>query len=348
MRAAFLDSPSASETPLVLREASEPRPADGEVLLDVSACAVCRTDLQICRGDLSPHRSPVIPGHQIVGRVLEVGPGVARPKLGERVGVAWLASTDGSCWQCRRGRENLCEAARFTGWDVDGGFATRVVARADFTYPLPEGFDDLHAAPLLCGGVIGYRSLVRSGIQPGGRLGLYGFGASAHLAIQVARFWGCRVFVATRSAAERQRALTLGAEWSGDSFERPPEPLDAAVTFAPVGSLVRAALQALAPGGTVAINAIHLDGIPAFPYDELWRERGIVSVANFTREDARAFLELAGRIPIAVTLEAHPLEGVNQALGRLERGEVAGAAVLETGTRLGRSAPPSAGAAFVP
>jgi alcohol dehydrogenase, propanol-preferring len=329
MRAAFLDSPSASETPLTLREAADPSPGPAEVLLEALACAVCRTDLQICRGDLPIHRSPVVPGHQIVGRVIETGRGVVRPRLGERVGVAWLGSTDGSCSQCQRGRENLCEAARFTGWDVDGGYATRVVARADFTYALPEGFDDLQAAPLLCGGVIGYRSLLRSGIQPGGRLGLYGFGASAHLAIQVARFWGCRVFVVTRSPAERRRAMTLGAEWSGDSLERPPEPLDAAVTFAPVGSLVRTALQALAPGATVAINAIHLDGIPAFPYDELWRERGIVSVANFTREDARAFVDLAARIPIKVTLEAHPLEEVNRALGRLERGEVAGAAVLK-------------------
>ena len=328
MRAAFLDSPSASETPLTLREAADPRPGKGEVLVEVLACAVCRTDLQICRGDLTPHRSPVIPGHQIVGRVLEVGEGVLRPRLGERVGVAWLASTDGACPQCRRGRENLCEAARFTGWDVDGGYATRAVARADFTFPLPERFDDLQAAPLLCGGVIGYRALLRSGIQPGGRLGLYGFGASAHLAIQVARFWGCRTFVATRSVDERRRAMALGAEWSGGALEKPPEPLDAAVTFAPVGSVVRAALQALAPGGTVAINAIHLDGIPAFPYEELWRERGLVSVANFTREDARAFLDLAGRIPVEVTFEAHPLEQANQALLRLERGEVVGAAVL--------------------
>ncbi len=328
MRAAFLDSPAASETPLVLREAADPRPGKGEVLLEVLACAVCRTDLQICRGDLAPHRQPVIPGHQIVGRVIQTGEGVLHPKLGERVGVGWLASTDGTCFQCRRGRENLCEAARFTGWDVDGGYATRVAARADFTFPLPEGFDDLHAAPLLCGGVIGYRSLLRCGIQPGGRLGLYGFGASAHLAIQVARFWGCRIFVATRSPDERRRALALGAEWSGDSLEKPPEPLDAAVTFAPVGSVVRAALQALSPGGTVAINAIHLDGIPALPYDELWRERAIVSVANFTRQDARAFLELAGRIPVEVALETHPLEEANRALARLEWGEIAGAAVL--------------------
>jgi len=332
MRAAFLDSPTATATPLTLREAADPKPGPGEVLLEVRACAVCRTDLQICRGDLPAHRSPVIPGHQIVGRVLEVGAGVTNPKVDARVGVAWLAGTDGTCDQCQRGRENLCAAARFTGWDVDGGYATRAVARADFTFSLPESFDDLQAAPLLCAGVIGYRSLRRSGIQPGGRLGLYGFGASAHLAIQVARSWGCRIFVATRSAAERQRALSLGAEWSGDSFAKPPEPLDAAVTFAPVGSVVRAALQALAPGGTVAINAIHLDGIPAFPYGELWQERGIVSVANFTRDDARAFLELAGRLPVAVTFESHPLEEANLALSRLERGEVTGAAVLQMAT----------------
>jgi propanol-preferring alcohol dehydrogenase len=329
MRAAVLASPSNSASPLALREVADPRPGAGEVLLEVRACAVCRTDLQICRGDLPPHRSPVVPGHQVVGRVLELGAGVSAPRVGTRVGVGWLAGTDGSCQQCRRGRENLCESARYTGWDLDGGYATRAVARADFTFELPESLDDLAAAPLLCGGVIGYRSLRRSGIQPGERLGLYGFGASALLAIQVARFWGCRVFVATRSPAERQLARELGAEWCGDSFERPPEPLDAAVTFAPAGSVVRAALQALAPGGTVAINAIHLDGIPAFPYEELWRERALASVANFTREDARAFLALAGRIPVVTTFETLPLDEVNRALSRLERGEVHGAAVLQ-------------------
>jgi propanol-preferring alcohol dehydrogenase len=242
--------------------------------------------------------------------------------------MAWLGGADGVCAHCRAGRENLCEKASFTGWDTNGGYATHIAVRADFALRIPEGFDDLAAAPLLCGGVIGYRSLKRSGIKPGGRLGLYGFGASALITIQVARHWGCRVFVATRSERERRRAEELGAEWTGDYGDRPPEPLDAAITFAPSGDVVHAALRALDRGGTVAINAIHLDRLPELPYDELWWERSIASVANFTRRDAAEFLELAARIPVRTTFETHPLEGANAALDRLRRGQVDGAAVL--------------------
>jgi propanol-preferring alcohol dehydrogenase len=242
--------------------------------------------------------------------------------------VAWLAGACGRCPQCLSGRENLCPEARFTGWDRDGGYTTHLVARADFAFHLPPGFADLDAAPLLCGGVIGYRALRRSGIQPGGKLGLYGFGASALISIQIARHWGCRVFVATRSERERERALSLGAAWAGGYDERPPEALDAAVTFAPSGDVVVAALRALDRGGTVAINAIHLDRIPQFSYDDLWWERRLVSVANFTRQDARELLALADAIPIRTVYETHALADANLALARLGRGEVSGAAVL--------------------
>jgi propanol-preferring alcohol dehydrogenase len=318
-----------SGQPLRRVERPDPAPGPGELLIRVAACAVCRTDLQLCQGDLAAKRLPIVPGHQLVGRVEAVGEGVHGWRTGDRAGVAWLGGADGTCGFCRAGRENLCADARFTGWDRDGGYATHAVARADFALPLPDGFADVDAAPLLCGGVIGYRSLRVSGIQPGGRLGLYGFGASATLAIQVARHWGCRVFVCTRSEAERARALALGAEWTGDYAQKPPEPLDAAVTFAPAGSVVVAALKALDRGGTVAINAIHLDRVPELDYGDLWWERSLRSVANFTRDDARAFLELAARIPIRTEYEVHPLDDANVALERLARGEVRGAAVLE-------------------
>jgi propanol-preferring alcohol dehydrogenase len=314
--------------PLRATERPDPVAGPGEVLIRVAACAVCRTDLQIARGELAARKLPIVPGHQLVGRIAGIGAGVTGWAVGDRVGVAWLGGADGTCSRCRDGRENLCAAAEFTGWDRDGGYATHAVARADFALALPEGFADLDAAPLLCGGVIGYRSLAVSGIRPGGRLGLYGFGASATLAIQVARHWGCRVFVCTRSGAERERARRLGAEWAGDYGQRPPEALDAAVTFAPAGSVVVAALKALDRGGTVAINAIHLDCIPQLDYGDLWWERSIRSVANFTRQDARAFLDLAARIPIRAEYELHPLADANVALDRLARGDVRGAAVL--------------------
>lgn len=315
--------------PLHPFDRADPVPGDGEVLLRVSACAVCRTDLQICEGDLAARRLPIVPGHQIVGRIERVGGGVRGWGVGDRAGVAWLGGTDGKCAQCRDGRENLCAAAEFTGWDRDGGYATHAVARADFILRVPDGFDDLDAAPLLCGGVIGYRALKVSGVRPGGRLGLYGFGASAALTIQVARHWGCRVYVATRSTAERERASKLGAEWVGGYDEKPPEPLDAAVTFAPVGSVVASALRALDRGGVVAINAIHLDRLPEIPYADLWWERSLRSVANFTRRDAVEFLELAGRVPIRTERHVYALDDANVALEHLARGQAGGTAVLQ-------------------
>jgi alcohol dehydrogenase, propanol-preferring len=263
-----------------------------------------------------------------VAKVEAIGAGVSGWTIGDRMGVAWLGGACGVCEFCTTGRENLCVKAIFTGWDVDGGYAARIAARADFSLRIPDSFDDRAAAPLLCGGVIGYRSLKRSGIRPGGRLGLYGFGASAHLTIQVARHWGCRIFVTSRSKRDLERARELGAEWTGGYADAPPEPLDAAITFAPSGDVVRAALRALDRGGTVAINAIHLDRVPEIPYEELWWERSIASVANFTRQDAREFLDLAARIPIRTTFDVHPLEEANVALERLGRGEVNGAAVL--------------------
>ncbi|MDP9269916.1 MAG: zinc-dependent alcohol dehydrogenase family protein [Chloroflexota bacterium] len=329
MRAQVLEHPRADgPPPLEAREREALPPGTGELLLEVDACAACRTDLQIVRGDVAARRLPLIPGHQVVGRVAGLGEGVSDWAMGDRAGAFWLASSCGTCQACRIGRENLCPEARFTGWDVDGGYAQAMLVRADYALRLPDG-EPMALAPLLCGGVIGYRALKRSGIQPGGRLGLYGFGASASLAIQVARHWGCEVYVATRAPADRARALELGAVWAGDASERPPVALDAAVTFAPVGSVVIAALQALDRGGTVAINAIHLDGIPAFDYDDLWWERSITSVANVTRADAREFLALAAEIGIATNPHPYALDDASSALADLEAGVIgAGAAVL--------------------
>lgn len=339
MRAMRVHRPApAAARPLVPEDLPIPSPGAGELLLRVTACGVCRTDLQLAEGDLPAHRLPITPGHQAVGIVEEVGEGVAGWRRGDRAGVAWLASACGACRHCRAGRENLCESAGFTGWDRDGGYAGYLVARADFAFPLPGGFSDLDAAPLLCGGVIGYRSLRISGIQPGGRLGLFGFGASASLAIQVAVAWGCDVYVVTRSPHEQERARRLGAVWAGGYDASPPVPLDAAVTFAPAGEVVLHALRAVDRGGTVAINAIHLDGIPAFPYGDLWWERSLRSVANFTREDARQFLQLAADIPIRTEYDLYPLEAANEALISLASGRVNGAAVLDVAGSVGRSA----------
>lgn len=269
-----------------------------------------------------------MPGHQAVGVVEAVGAGVEGWQRGERAGVAWLGFACGSCRFCAQGRENLCEQARFTGWDRDGGYAEYLTVDARFALRIPDGFGDVEAAPLLCGGVIGYRSLRIAGTTPGCRLGLFGFGASATLAIQVAVHWGCRVFVWTRSPAERERALRFGAEWAGGYDDQAPEPLDAAVTFAPVGSVVIEALRRLDRGATVAINAIHLDRIPEFDYDWLWLERSIRSVANFTRQDAQEFLDLAAAIPIRTEFDLFQLEEANEALRALDAGRVHGAAVL--------------------
>jgi propanol-preferring alcohol dehydrogenase len=329
VRAAQLRRPSPSERrPLDLVELDVPRAGPGEVLVEVEACAVCRTDLQLCEGDLAAQHLPVIPGHQVVGRVVEVGADVIGRAAGERVGIAWLASTCGACRFCRSGRENLCEHAEMTGWHRDGGFAGFVTARADFVHALPAGLDPVAAAPLLCGGAIGLRSLHVSGIRPGGRLGLYGFGASATCVAQIALHWGCEVHVCTRSPTEQERARRLGAVWTGGYDERPPEPLDAAITFAPAGSVVVAALGALDRGGVVAVNAIHLDGIPAFDYRELWWERQIRSVANVTRADVADLFDLAVEIPLHTEVQVYDLSDANTALHHLASGRVSGAAVL--------------------
>jgi propanol-preferring alcohol dehydrogenase len=346
MRAMELRQPApvaAAPLSLVGREAQAPGP--GELRLAVAATAVCRTDLQIIEGDLPARTLPIVPGHQVVGRVTAVGEGASGWAVGDRAGVTWLGGADGTCNACRSGRENLCPNAVFTGWDRDGGFAEEVVAAADFAVRLPDGFTDVDAAPLLCGGVIGHRALRLAGVpgleDPGTaepahrsgpfRLGLYGFGASASLAIQEALHLGCVVHVATRSDVERERALAFGAASVGGYAEPPAEPLDAAITFAPVGSVVVFALHDLAPGGTVVINAIHLDQVPAFPYRLLWEERGLRSVANVTRRDAAEFLELAVAIPIRTSVRPYPLADANEALADLKSGAIgAAAAVLVT------------------
>lgn len=329
MRAALLRSPGPmASAPLSVEDAPAPAAGPGELLLDVSVCAACRTDLQLAEGDIPAKHLPLIPGHQVVGRVAALGEAVHGWRIGDRAGVAWLGSACGQCRYCTAGLENLCPDARFTGWDRDGGFAERMTVDARFALRLPEGFDDLGVAPLLCGGVIGYRALKVSGIEPGGKLGLFGFGASALLAIQVAVYWGCEVFVATRSESEQARARSLGAAWAGGYDSPVPAELDAAVTFAPAGSVVVAALRSIRPGATVAINAIHLDRIPEFSYDLLWHERSLKSVANFTRRDATEFLTLAAEIPIRTVIESHPLTEANLALQRIASGAVEGAAVL--------------------
>jgi len=315
-----------SEHDLRREAVAEPAPEGDQVVVEVSACGVCRTDLQLVRGDLGLRRAPVVPGHQVVGRI---------GGTGERVGLAWLASACGHGRACLEGLENLCPDAQFRGWTVDGGFAQQALARPAFAFPLPAGVGDLDAAPLLCGGIVGYRALRLSGIQPGGRLGLFGFGSSAHLAIQVAVHWGCEVCVFTRGSRDRARAEGLGACWTGEYDDPPPAPLDAAVTFAPVGSVVIAALRTLAPGATVAVNAIHLDRIPEFSYDLLWEERSIRSVANFTRRDATEFLDLAARIPVRAEIEVFEFGSLPTALDRLQAGDIRGSAVLEVASSAG-------------
>ena len=319
----------AEENPLTLAERQKPEPARGEVAIAVEACAVCRTDVHIVEGEV-PARLPIVPGHQAAGRIARVGAGVEGFREGDPVGVGWMASTCGVCRFCRSGRENLCEKATFTGRDRDGGYAQAMTARAEWVYALPEGLSATEAAPLLCAGIIGYRSLRLSGIEPGGRLGLFGFGASAHLALQVALDRRCEVFVFTRQGHHRQLAIRMGAVWAGAANDDPGVPLDAAVTFAPAGEIVPAALARLGRGGTVAVNAIHMSPIPAFAYDTLSGERAVRSVMNFTRRDAETFLDLAARIPVHAFTETCPLEQANEALRRVKGGEVSGAAVLLT------------------
>ncbi|MBZ5673020.1 MAG: zinc-dependent alcohol dehydrogenase family protein [Acidobacteriia bacterium] len=319
MKAAVLPHPATiASRPLEIRDIPVPSPAPGEILLRVRACGVCRTDLHIVEGELKPLRDHVIPGHQIVGEA-----------EGHRYGITWMAGIDGTCEYCRRGEENLCDSPAFTGYTVDGGYAEYAVARSDFAIPLPDGLDDLEIAPLLCAGVIGFRSLRVAGVQRGERVGLFGFGASAHLALPVLRAWGCHVSVSTRGASHRKLAESLGADWVGSELDRPPAPLDRAITFAPSGDVVVTALSSLRKGGVVAINAIHLDRIPEFDYDSLlWGERQIRSVTNVTRADARDFLQLASEIGLRPRVTVFKLEQANEALLALKNDAIDGAAVL--------------------
>jgi propanol-preferring alcohol dehydrogenase len=328
MRAMVLD---AAQRPLRLEERPVPAPAEGQVLVRVTACGVCRTDLHVVDGDLTEPKLPIVPGHEVVGRVAALGKGVQRFTEGERVGVPWLGWTCGTCRFCRAGKENLCEAARFTGYTLDGGYADYLLADQRYCFPLGEGLGDAEAAPLLCAGLIGYRSLRMAGEAE--TVGLYGFGAAAHIVAQVARHQGRRVFAFVRPGDEAAKAfaLDLGAVWAGHSDELPPEELDAAILYAPVGALVPAALRAVAPGGSVVCAGIHMSDIPSFPYEILWRERQIVSVANLTRQDGEEFLQLAPKVPVETTVETLPLERADEALARLREGRLQGAAVLTTG-----------------
>ncbi|HWQ55892.1 MAG TPA: zinc-dependent alcohol dehydrogenase family protein [Bryobacteraceae bacterium] len=327
MNAWLLRAPAPVETnPMEFAEIAAPEPGPGQVLVRVHACAVCRTDLHVVEGELTPRKSPVIPGHQIVGVVAREACGFLS---GERVGIAWLHRTCGECRFCRSGRENLCDRADFTGWTVDGGYAEYALADPRFLYRLPEGFPDLHAAPLLCAGIIGFRSLRLSGIENGGRLGMYGFGAAAHVAIQVARYWGVEVYAITRHERHRRLALDMGAVWAGTAEETPPARLDAAIIFAPAGELVPAALRALDKGGTLALGGIHMSPIPPLDYQLLYHERVVRSVANNTREDGEDFLRVAARIPIRTEVQVFPLAEANRALQALKHDAIRGAAVLE-------------------
>ncbi len=330
MRAWVIREPAPIESaPLELRELPEPAPEPGEIVVDVSVCGVCRTDLHVVEGDLAPQRAEVIPGHQVVGRVSARGEGARRFAVGARVGVAWLWRACGACDFCRRSAENLCRAQRFTGWHEHGGYAERICVPEAFAYELPESLDDEAAAPLLCAGIIGYRALRRSGISPGGRLGLVGFGSSAHIALQVARHWGARVFVVTREATHRALALSLGAEWAGDLGERPPEKLDAAVLFAPAGELVPPTLESLAPGATLACAGIHMSAVPSLDYARhLFEEKSLTSVTANTRADGRELLALAAEIPLRPRTTSFEFSRANEALLALKRGLIAGSGVL--------------------
>ncbi|MGA2390204.1 MAG: zinc-dependent alcohol dehydrogenase family protein [Candidatus Sulfotelmatobacter sp.] len=324
MKAAVLRSPKQS---LQIGENATPQAAAGQVLLRVRACGVCRTDLHIVEGDLPPRKQPLIPGHQIVGDIVEGA--TAELPVGTRVGVSWIGGVDGSCAYCRRGMENLCDAPVFTGYTVDGGYAQYAVARNDFVFKLPQELDDLHAAPLLCAGIIGFRSLRVAGVEPGDRVGLFGFGSSAHLAIAVLHSWNCEVYVSTRGASHRKLAESLGAKWVGGETDKPPYELDRAVTFAPSGEVVIAALSSLRKGGVVAINAIHLDRIPEFDYDILlWGERQIRSVANMTRSDARDFLKITADIRLQPKVTVFSLDNANEALAAVRNDAIDGAAVI--------------------
>jgi len=328
MKAAVFDPRSSSPGGWVsIEDLPQPHPQPGEVLLKVIACGVCRTDLHIVEGDLPPIRSRIIPGHQIVGEVVEGA--TSDLPIGMRVGVSWMGGVDGSCWFCRHGMENLCDHPVFTGYSVNGGYAEYAPVRADFTIPLPAGLDDSHAAPLLCAGIIGFRSLRVAGVQRGERVGLFGFGSSASLAMRILQSWDCEVYVVTRGESHRKRAESLGATWVGHEDAKPPIELDRAVTFAPSGKVVVDALSSLRKGGVVAINAVHLDQMPAFDYDKLlWGERQLRSVANMTRQDARDFIALAHDLKIRPSVATFSLQEVNNALTAVKHETSDGSTVI--------------------
>src|SRR5882724_8293829 len=332
MKAHLLASPAPVDTkPLRYADVATPTPGDDEIRVRVSACGICRTDLHVVEGELPPRRSPVVPGHQIVGRVEERGASARRFEVGDRVGVAWLHRACGRCSFCRSGRENLCDTPAFTGWTVDGGYAEHVIAAEAFAYSLPRGFADLEAAPLLCAGIIGFRCLRKAAISPGARLGLFGFGAAAHVAIQVARHRGIETYAVTRDTKHQELALRLGAVWAGAAAADVPRRLDAAIVFAPSGALVPAALGILDKGGRLVLGGIHMSPIPELDYSLLYQERAIQSVANNTREDGDDFLKLAAEIPIRTETKVYPLREANAALADLKHGRVSGAAVLAVG-----------------
>ena len=328
MKAAVLASPrDISKQPLEIREVPLPELEPGYVLLRVRACGVCRTDLHIVEGELPPRRREVIPGHQIVGEIID--PGTTDLLRGTRVGVSWMGGVDGTCWYCRHNLENLCDSPTFTGYTVDGGYAEYALAHGDFTFPLPAALNDLQAAPLLCAGIIGFRSLRVAEVKHGERVGLFGFGASAHLAISVLRAWNCEVYVSTRGDSHQKLAVELGATWVGPETKQPPVELDRAITFAPSGNVVVAALASLRKGGVVAINAIHLDRIPEFDYDRLlWGERQLRSVTNMTRSDARDFLQIASELNLRPMTTVFPLNQANEALAAVKNDSIDGAAVI--------------------
>ena len=329
MKACFLRTPAKVEkNPLEYGEFPDPSPGPGEVLVRVKVCGVCRTDLHVIEGELPPKKSPVIPGHQVVGVIEQSGPEVERFAAGARVGIAWLHKTDGTCEYCRRGEENLCDEPLFTGYSVNGGYAEYMVAPEAFIYALPNGFPDEQAAPLLCAGIIGYRCLKLVGAVRGEKLGFYGFGAAAHMAIQVARHWGVDVYAATRDVRHQKLAMELGAKWAGGTLDAPPVKLDAAIVFAPAGEIVPAALQVLRKGGRLILGGIHMSPIPSFAYDLLYQERMIRSVANNTRRDGEEFLSLAAEVPIHTMVQVYPLAEANRALNALKNDEISGAAVL--------------------
>ncbi len=330
MQAMVLHRPRPiAERPLQLEEVPTPEPGPGEIRLRVRVCGVCHTDLHTVEGDLELPKLPVIPGHQVVGEVEKLGEGANRFKLGQRLGVPWLYWACGECDYCRRGLENLCPNAKFTGLHVDGGYAQYLVVPEEFAYPLPEGYSDEEAAPLLCSGIVGYRAFKLSEAQEGDRLGIYGFGASAHVIAQVARYRGCELYVFTRSEEHKRLARELGAVWVGEAQDEPPEKLDSAIIFAPAGWIVPEALRALRPGGTLALAGIYMTKIPEMDYELLYRERKVRSVANMTRADAREFLELAPKIPIRPEVEAFPLAEANEVLLKLKNSELRASAVLQ-------------------